>query len=140
MLEIAGTTFVEDRFSSDPLVGKPGSGERFRRYVLKSFRAEDEAVYRLLDPSNGRALAFNTHRYLSDDEVLFLLGGVHADLKAVGLGAANDYFLFNELMSKGVRRGTTHISAANIPVFNLEIGRLGFRVTAVYAILRKVYR
>jgi hypothetical protein len=43
-------------------------------------------------------------------------------------------------MRMGVRRGTTHISAANYPIFNLEIGRLGFRVVRTFAVLRKLYR
>jgi hypothetical protein len=39
----------------------------------------------------------------------------------------------------GFRRAATHISAINYPVFNLEIGSLGFRVNATFAVLRKVY-
>jgi hypothetical protein len=45
----------------------------------------------------------------------------------------------NELIRKGIKRGTTHISAANYPVFNLEIGKLGFTVLSSFAVLRKVY-
>jgi hypothetical protein len=139
VLDIAGRTFVHDRLSVDPLVGPKISGERYRQYVLKSFRSKDEAVYRLVEPKTRKTLAFKTHRYVGDSEVLFLLGGVHPDYKAVGLGAVSEYFEFNELIRKGIRRGTTHISAANYPVFNLEIGRLGFRVAEVYAVLRKLY-
>jgi len=139
VLAIAGATFTEDRFTADPGVGKALSGERYRRYVRRSFEAKDEAVYRLVDPRDGQTLAFKTHRYVGKDEVLFLLGGVHPEYKAVGLGTVNEYFEFNELMSKGIKQGHTHISAANFAVFNLEIGRLGFRVVAVYAVLRKLY-
>ncbi|MDD5309575.1 MAG: hypothetical protein PHU25_19835 [Deltaproteobacteria bacterium] len=139
VLKIAGATFVDDRFCKDPRIGKPASSERYRRYVEKSFKTGDEAVYRLCDPQTKRTLAFKTHRYVGDDEVLFLLGGVHPGYKTVGLGVVNEYFEFNELYDKGIRKGTTHISAANYPVFNLEIGRLGFRVVAAFAVMRKMY-
>jgi hypothetical protein len=35
--------------------------------------------------------------------------------------------------------GVTHISAANYPIFNLELGQLGFRVTTTFAVMRKLY-
>jgi hypothetical protein len=65
---------------------------------------------------------------------------VHRDYKSLGLGMISEYFEFNELMRKGIRKGITHISAANYPVFNLEIAQLGFRVLAVFAVMRKTYR
>jgi hypothetical protein len=140
VLDIASRTFVHDRFLLDPCVAPGFSGARYAEYVRKSFASPEEAVYRLVDRSTGRVAAFKTHRYVSDDEVLFLLGGVHPDFKNAGLGPLNEFFEFNELMRKGIRRGVTHISAGNYPVFNLEIGRLGFRVLCTFAILRKIYR
>jgi hypothetical protein len=139
VLEIAATTFEHDRFSIDPLVGRDLSGERYRRYVQRSFSAPDEAVYRLRDPAAGNTVAFKTHRYLPGGEVTLLLGGVHPRCKGLGLGVINDLCELNELHAKGFKRGTTRISAANYPVFNVEIGKLGFRVRTTYAVLRKVY-
>ena len=43
------------------------------------------------------------------------------------------------MRADGIRRAVTHISAVNYPIFNLEIGGLGFRVAAAFAVLRKVY-
>jgi len=139
VLRIAGTTFVHDRFALDPATPAGFSGERYRQYVLRSFHASDECVYRLIDRQSGCTVGFKTHRYVSPTEVLFLLGGVDPDLKDLGLGVIAEYFEFNELIRKGVTRGITHISACNYPVFNLEIGRLGFRVLATLAVMRKVY-
>jgi hypothetical protein len=140
VLAIASRTFVHDRYFLDPAIGPGFSGARYGEYVRKSFASPDEAVYRLVDRGTGRVVAFKTHRYVSENEVLFLLGGVHPDFKNAGLGLINEFFEFNELMRKGIRRGVTHISAGNYPVFNLEIGRLGFRVLCTFAILRKIYR
>ena len=138
VLDIAGTTFVHDRFTTDRSMNPSVSGARYQEYVRQSFLAPDEAVYRLMDMEH-RTVAFKTHRYLGGTEVLFLLGGVHSDYKKLGLGLINEYFEFNELIRKGIRKGTTHISAANYPVFNLEIAQLGFRVLTVFAVMRKTY-
>jgi hypothetical protein len=139
VLEIGGATFLHDRFRADPCYSPGDSGRRYQAYVAQSFRSPDEAVYRLIDGSNGNTVAFKTHRYVSPTEVLFLLGGVHPDFKNLGLGLINEYFEFNELIRKGINRGVTHISASNYPVFNLEIGHLGFHVMTTFAVLRKVY-
>jgi len=139
VLDIAGGAFRHDRFYVDRSLDAGVSGARFREYVRQSFDSPDEAVYRLVDRSSGNTVAFKTHRYVAKDEVLFLLGGVHPDFKDLGLGPINEYFEFNELMRKGIKRGTTHISAANYAVFNLEIGSFGFRVLTSFAVLRKVY-
>ncbi|MEN6431737.1 MAG: hypothetical protein ABFD06_02455 [Smithella sp.] len=139
VLAIARDTFVHDRFSIDPLINKQISGERYAGYVHKSFYDENESVYRLFEPKDKRTLAFKTHRYIGNNEVLFLLGGVHPDFKNLGLGPINGFYEMNTLISKGIKKGYTNISAVNYPVFNLEIGRLGFRVIAVFAVLRKIY-
>ena len=139
VLEIARTTFVHDRFSVDPRLDKQISGRRYCRYVEQSLEAPNECVYRLFDPTTDRTVAFKTHRLLDNGEVLFLLGGVHPKFQRLGLGVINSYCEFNTLRQKGFVRGYTHISAANHHVFNVEIGKLGFRVLATYAVLRKIY-
>lgn len=139
VLEIAGTTFVHDRFSMDPRLAPGISGARYREYVRHSFRSPDEAVFRLVDRVSGQVVAFKTHRYVSEHEVLFLLGGVHPDYKNLGLGLINEYCEFNVLMRRGIRFGITHISASNYPILNLEIGNLGFRALTTFAVMRKTY-
>jgi len=140
VLEIAGTTFAHDRFSTDPRLAPGLSGARYRAYVRHSFQSPDEAVFRLVDRATSRVVAFKTHRYVSEREVLFLLGGVHPDYKNLGVGLINEYCEFNMLMQRGVRLGITHISASNYPIFNLEVGNLGFRVLTTFAVMRKIYR
>jgi hypothetical protein len=139
VLEIAGEAFEHDRFSVDPLVPKHVSGERYRRYVERSYRSQDEAVYRLYDPHKGTTVAFKTHRYLPGGEALLLLGGVHRAYTRLGLGVINTYAELAELRRLGISKGLTHIAASNYQIFNLEIGRLGFRVVTTFAVMRKVY-
>jgi ribosomal protein S18 acetylase RimI-like enzyme len=139
VLDIASNTVVHDRFTMDPAMPPGISGTRYRRYVEKSFSAPDEAVWRLYDPASKQTLNFRTHRATAPGEALLLLGGVHPEFKNLGLGVIASYFCFNQMRRDGFRRAVTHISAINYPVFNLEIGSLGFRVNATFAVLRKVY-
>lgn len=139
ILEIADETFQHDRWTTDPMMGHRQAGERFRRYVMKSLRAADEAVFRLRSLTTGDTVAFKTHRYVGNDEVLFLLAGVHPKYKNLGVGVANDHFHFNQLADKGIRRGTGHVTANNYAMINLGVGHSGFKVVAALAVLRKVY-
>lgn len=139
VLEIASRTVVHDRFTIDTAVRQGTSGERYRRYVEKSFGAPDEEVWRLYDPASEQTLNFRTHRVTGPEEVLLLLGGVHPEYKNLGIGVIASYFCFNQMRKDGIKRAVTHISAINNPVFNLEIGNLGFRVNKTFAVLRKVY-
>ena len=139
VFEIAGSTFVYDRFSMDPALSHDCATARYREYIWKSFRSPLEAVYRLVDRRTGRTDAFKTHAYLSSTEVLFFLGGVRPELKNAGLGPANGFFEINELIRRGFKSGTTHVSAANHAIVNLEIGKLGFRVVDTFAVMRKLY-
>ena len=142
VLDIATTTFDRDRFSMDPILRAAGrniSGERYRRYVLKSFQAADECVYRLVSDFSAETVGFSTHRHLGEGEATLLLGGVRNDLKHSGMGGVNDYFALNELRREGVRRFSGHISGVNYPIINLNMRTLRVRVVACYVVLRKIY-
>jgi ribosomal protein S18 acetylase RimI-like enzyme len=140
VLDIAARSFTHDRFSMDPLVPRGLSGERYRRYLRQSFESSTDAVFRLYDPASGVPVAFKSHRHLPGGEALLLLGGVDPQHQRLGLGALNTLAEIDELKKRGVRRGITHISAANHQVFNLEFGKLGFKALETFAVLRKVYR
>ncbi len=144
VLAIVSTMFEHDRFSRDPLLQAAGSAsasdERYRRYIMKSLTSRDECVFRLVSDATGDTVAFGTHRHLRESEALLLLGGVKSDLRRSGLGMINDHFGLNQLRREGIRRFTTHMSAANYPILNMEIRALGFRVVAGLVVMRKAYR
>lgn len=141
VLEIAGNTFTDDRFLVDPKLvdAQKISSARYTAYVRNSFVRSDERVYRLANPATGQTVAFKTHRLVGSDEALMLLGGVRADYKAAGLAAINAYYDFNELMRNGVKRFTTHVSARNYGVMNLEISGFQYRIKQTFIVLRKLY-
>jgi hypothetical protein len=140
VLAIARRTFEHDRVTTDPMLGPAYAAPRYERYVRQSFVAPDQGVFRLVNTRSGETVAFKNHQLTPPDGVLFFLGGVRPELKASGLGMLNNQFHFNWLRERGVSRGVTHISAANHAVFNMEIGRMGFRVVETFAVLRKFYR
>lgn len=136
---LASSAIVMDRVSLDPELGPQLSAARYAAYLDQSFAAEDEAVTRLRDAS-GRTVAFRSHRRTAPDKVLCLLGGIHPADQGLGLGPLIACHEFNAFFADGVRECVTHISAANLPIFNLEAARLGFRAQASLVVLRKVYR
>jgi hypothetical protein len=139
VLQIASATFIDDRFSVDPQIPAGVSGDRYRRYVAKSFAAPDERVYRLVSQRTSEIVAFKTHRILSQREGLFLLGGVKTEYKRTAIPAINEYFELNLLREQRIEKMQTHISARNYGVMNLEIKGLGFRVESSFVVLRKLY-
>jgi hypothetical protein len=141
VLEIAGNTFTDDRFLVDPMLrdAQKVSGARYQAYVTQSFKRPDERVYRLVNPTTNQTIAFKTHRIVNPEEALMLLGGVHTDYKNAGVAPINAYHEFNELIRNGVKRFTTHVSARNYAVINLEVGGFQYRLKQTFIVLRKMY-
>jgi hypothetical protein len=143
VLELASSIFEHDRISRDPHFNSRKdnnlSGVRYRRYVLKSFEADDECVYKLVENATREVVGFSTHRILTSESALLLLGGVRNQEKTSGVGVINDYFALNELKRKGVKWFHTHVSGSNYPIINLEVKGIGFRVVQSFVVLRKVY-
>ena len=136
VLQIAETTIEHDRFSRDPKIGRDASGLRYRRYLEDSYNRENDQIWAIKSRSTGQLLTFRSHRILNENEVVLLLGGVHQDFKNIGLGVVSSHFCFNQLRDSGFRRATTHISAANTPIVNLEVGHFDFRVSKTFVVMR----
>jgi hypothetical protein len=137
LLEIAGRTTEHDRVSRDPLLGPALSGERYRRYLVQSFEHDDEEIWAVRSRESGQLLTFRSHKTVGPTEVLLLNGGVHPDHKDLGLGVISSHFCFAQLRAAGVTHATSHISAANVPIMNLELGYCNFKVVQSFAVLRR---
>ena len=135
---IAESTIEHDRFSLDPMIGKNLSGTRYKKYLEQSFQRSDDEIWCVKSRSSGEILTFRSHRILSDKEVQLLIGGVHSNYKDVGLGVISSHYCFSHLKAAGYSRAVTHISAANLPIVNLEIGHFNFRVADTSVVLRAV--
>lgn len=139
VVEIAQSAFKDERMRVDPAVDSELAAKRYEAYVRRSFAQDDEGLFRLKSKKTGEVVAFKSHKYLGDDQVLLLLGGVHPRFENQGVGPINGYFEFNALKARGIRRLTTHVSARNAAIMNMEIGALGFKVAQAFVLLRKLY-
>lgn len=143
VLAMADTIFSDDRFSVDPFLrqrydGK-AAGERYRRYVMKSFEAKDECVYKMVNNTTQEIVGFGTHRHTRPDEALIFIGGIASKYQKAGLGPISDFLAINCLRREGVKKAYTHVSARNYAIMNLEIAGLGFKVIDSHVVLRKTY-
>jgi hypothetical protein len=138
ILKMAETTIEHDRFSRDPKIGRNASGLRYCRYLEDSFYRDGDEIWAVQSKATGKLLTFRSHRIHSRDEVILLLGGVHPDFKNLGLGIVSSHFCFNQLRDAGFHRATTHISAANSPILNLEVGHFDFRIGNTFVVMRAV--
>lgn len=136
--QIARNAISQDRVSRDPLLGPELSGERYVAFLRNSFESADEEVWSLRRRSTGEYVSFRSHRRVNDSEVRLLVGGIRTDLQNLGLGQLSSDHCFFSLRQQGYRRARTSISATNVPIVNLELGHLGFRVRRATFILRKV--
>ncbi|MCK9610705.1 MAG: hypothetical protein M0R67_05940 [Candidatus Cloacimonas sp.] len=138
VLNIASSTFENDRISIDPLLPKCLAGKRYSAFVINSFKSNIENVMAVIDNKSQNIIGFKTHHIENNHLITFLLGGISNEYKGFGLGLISDILEMNYLLNKGFLWGYTNISTINIPVFNLEIGLLGFKVKSVYVVLRKI--
>ena len=143
ILELAATLFSDDRFSVDPFLkdrfdGK-AAGERYRRYVQKSFETPDECVYKMVNDTTNEIVGFGTHRHTGQDEVVIFIGGIVSGYQRAGLGPISDFLAINNLRREGVKKAYTHVSARNYAIMNLQIAGLGYKVVDSQVVLRKVY-
>jgi hypothetical protein len=143
VLGIAETIFSDDRFSVDPFIkerfaGK-AAGERYRRYVIKSFEAQDECVYKMVSAATNEIVGFGTHRHTTQDEAVIFIGGIVSAYQKAGLGPISDFLAINNLRREGAKKAYTHVSARNYAIMNLEIAGLGYKVVDSHVVLRKVY-
>ncbi len=138
VMKIAESTIEHDRFSRDPRIGSKASGLRYQKYLEDSFYRDDDEIWAVRSKSTGHILTFRSHRQMGQGEVNLLIGGVHPEFKDIGLGIISSHFCFNQLRLSGYRRAITHISAANTPIMNLELGHLGFRLSQTYIVMRAI--
>jgi hypothetical protein len=143
VLGIAASIFSDDRFSIDPVIKRrfegKAAGERYRRYVTKSFEGSGDCVYKMVNNTTQEIVGFGTHRHVGTDEATILIGGIVSNYQKAGLGPISDYLAINTLRGEGVKRAYTHVSARNYAIMNLEIAGLGFKVVNSHVVLRKVY-
>ena len=138
--QIAKTTFTKGRFGLDPELDSASGGDYYYHYTLLSHRRDDELLHKLVNLESGELVAFNTCRTIDETSVQLLNAGVKVEYKGVGLGTILNYYVFNDLLERGLRHITTHQSGVNYAILNVELGHFNFRVVQTFAVMRKIYR
>jgi ribosomal protein S18 acetylase RimI-like enzyme len=137
--QLVAETFNHDRYSVDPDLPEGAGGKRYARYVAKSVRAADEFAFKLVNTQTSEIVGFHTYAYSGGTQARFYLAGVRRAYRGSGLGLTLNQYAINEMHDRGIRKITTHQSAANHAIINLEVGYFGFRVVQSFAALRKLY-
>ena len=140
VLKMAASIFTHDRFTTDPMLGETLSARRYQAYIRNSFADPEERVYVMRHDATGQIVSFGTFRYLGPQEIRLLIGGVAAEFRGTGLGTIHDYVGLNTYYDLGIRTIRTAVSGINIPIINLEIAHLGFKVASTRVVLHKAYR
>ena len=139
VIEIARSSITEDRYSKDIDIDPALSSLRYELYLRDSFERSTDEIWLLKSKVSGEPIFFRSHRNLDKNQVLLLLGGTSVKYLNLGIGMIAWNFTVNQMIRSNVKGATTHISASNIPVFNLEINHIGFKVRNSFAVLRKLY-
>jgi hypothetical protein len=139
VIEIARTSITEDRFSKDSKIESSLSGMRYELYLRDSYARSTDEIWLLKSKVQDEPIFFRSHRNLGKNEVLLLLGGTSTKYMNLGIGMIAWNFTVNQMLKNNIKGATTHISASNTAVFNLEISHIGFKVRNSFAVLRKIY-
>ena len=111
--------FDHGKFHEDPLISRKAANLRNTNMVKDLTSSYTTHVGRV----GSNILGFMILD-CNNDSIELLLGGIHPDYRHLSYAFWNR--VFYEYKSKGVKKVTTTISAANIPVVNLY-SRLGFK-------------
>lgn len=128
-----------DRIFIDQQINPEIARQRYYLYIEKSFKAENENLFKTIYQPAGQTIGFHTNMLIDKKNVLFFIGGILPEFRNSGASFAHEYLIFNYLFNQGFKNITTHISAANYNIINFEMRTVGFKPKQTYVVLRKIY-
>ena len=124
IIDIAGTSFGNERFHMDPRLGIGLGNKRYQNWVSSSFTHPDQHLYVIFD---GKTLvAFFVTEMQANDVCYWHLNAVAPDVQGQGYGRRAWQTMIRQAVDLGAKRIHTAIAARNNRVLNLY-ARLGFR-------------
>ncbi|MFT3847202.1 MAG: GNAT family N-acetyltransferase [Propionivibrio sp.] len=124
LLEIAGSSFQNERFKMDPRLDPAISDQRFRNWVASSLHHPRQRLYAVRE--KRRNIAFFVTELLDDGTCYWHLNAVSPDLQGQGYGLRVWRSMIEQAAKDSAVRVRTSIAARNHRVLNLY-ARLGFR-------------
>lgn len=123
LLDIARTSFHNERFRVDPRLNSDVSDQRYQNWVANSLRHPTQELYVICDGT--RRIAFFVTELLHDGTCYWHLNAVAPDAQGQGYGRRVWLNMMVEAGKRGAVRVRTSIVARNHRVLNLY-ARLGF--------------
>lgn len=123
LLDIARTSFHNERFKMDPRLDPNVSDQRYQNWVASSLRHPTQELYVIRD--GARRIAFFVTELLNDGTCYWHLNAVAPDAQGQGYGRRVWLSMLNQASKSGARRVRTSIVARNHRVLNLY-ARLGW--------------
>lgn len=129
-----------DRVYQDAEIDKNIAKKRYHLYINKSFNSKNENIFKTRFTPDDKIIGFHTNMMVDSKNILFFIGGILPEYRNSGACFAHSYLIYNYLLDRGYKNITTHISAANYNIINLEMRTLGFKPKQTYVIMRKLYK
>ena len=123
LLDIARTSFHNERFKMDPRLDPNVSDQRFQNWVANSLHHPTQELYVICD--GARRIAFFVTELLSDGSCYWHLNAVAPDAQGQGYGRRVWVRMLHQAANAGARRVRSSIVVRNHRVLNLY-ARLGF--------------
>lgn len=123
LLEIARTSFNNERFKMDPRLDPRISDQRFQNWVASSLHHPSQELYVISDGS--RIVAFFVTELLNEGTCYWHLNAIAPDAQGQGYGRRVWLSMLMQAAGAGAKRVRTSIAARNHRVLNLY-ARLGF--------------
>ena len=123
LLDIARTSFHNERFKVDPRLNPEVSDQRYQNWVSSSLRHPTQELHVIRD--GDRRIALFVTELLDDGTCYWHLNAVAPDAQGQGYGRRVWLSMLNQAAKSGAHRVRTSIVARNHRVLNLY-ARLGF--------------
>lgn len=128
----------DDRYSTDPTIGKSLSLQRNKQFLINSFQNNNQRIYILWNRTRKTIDGFRTYDFSKKGVASVLLGGAVKNDKVFEYDKILNYLEMEVLYSLNIRKLSLVVSTTNYPEINRYISELGYRVISSSVIMRKI--
>jgi hypothetical protein len=138
-IEILLASKDDDRFSKDPMIGKPFSKDRIVSNLKKSFKNyPKEFLIGIFNSHTDDLIAFRSGAMLSKQEALYFQYGISSTKEFNHMASILDAFTIDYLKNNGVQIINAVSTGFNIDELNRLIQDQGFKIMSSHVLMRKV--
>jgi hypothetical protein len=138
LLKKCNKLFFDDRYSTDPTIGKSLSLQRNKQFLINSFQNNNQRIYILWNRTRKTIDGFRTYDCSKKGVASVLLGGAVKNDKVFEYDKILNYLEMDVLYSLNIRKLSLVVSTTNHPEINRYISELGYRVISSSVIMKKI--